>query len=98
MLTRSLSLPSSLDESHESYEENKLMTVIVSYDGSYEDDQGEQQQLFNTVLRAIRSMTECQKVMIVEKESEEGKEGEVRETRIWSVHFPIWTYVADTIP
>jgi hypothetical protein len=36
--------------------------------------------------------------MIVEKESEEGKEEEVRETCIWSVHFSIWTYVADTIP
>jgi hypothetical protein len=82
MLTRSLSLPSSLDESHKSYKENKLITVIVSYDSLYKDDQGEQQQLFNTVLRAIRLMTECQKVMIVKKESEEGKEGEVRETRI----------------
>jgi hypothetical protein len=32
------------------------------------------------------------------EESEEGEEGEFKETCIWSVHFLIWTYVADIIP
>ena len=87
------------------------MTLVVAYDGSYKDDQGKPQYLFNVVLRAIRSMTECQKVMIVEgkseEESEERNEGGVREDslgkckeetrRIWPVHFSISGYVADTI-
>jgi hypothetical protein len=64
-----LSLPSSL-------EEVKLMTLFVSYDGSYEDDQGKRQYLVSTVLKVVQSMKEGQKVFIIEE-----KGGEMEEER-----------------
>ena len=67
-----LSLPSSL-------EDDKLTTLLASYDGSYEDDQGKEQCLISTVLKVVQLMKEGQKVLIIEMELEEGAKG----NRIW---------------
>ena len=64
-----LSLPSWL-------EEDKLMTLFASYDGSYEDDQGKRQHLFSTVLKVVQSMKEGQKVLIIEEKGDEMEEEE----------------------
>ncbi|KAH8772327.1 hypothetical protein BGZ57DRAFT_895222 [Hyaloscypha finlandica] len=72
-LINSLSLPSPL-------EEDKLITLLVDNDGSYED-QGTKQRLSSEVLRVVRTMKVGQKVLIPEEEKEDGQ------THIWSVHF-----------
>jgi hypothetical protein len=53
-----------------------LITLFASYDGSYKDDQGKRQYLFSTVFKAVQSMKEGQKVLIIEEvnEMEEEKE------------------------
>jgi hypothetical protein len=58
------------------------MTLFASYDGSYEDDQGNRQYLFSTVLKVVQSMKEGQKVLIIEEKGDkmEGEEEEARET------------------
>ncbi|KAH8792194.1 hypothetical protein F5882DRAFT_437771 [Hyaloscypha sp. PMI_1271] len=72
-------LPSSL-------EEDKLVTLLVGYDGWYEDHQGTQQCLSDKVLRVVQEMKVGQKVLITkEKEDrnlEEEKEDNGKETRI----------------
>ena len=68
---KALSLPSSL-------EDVRLMTLSVSSDGSYEDEQGRKQYLLKPVLKAIQSMIVGQKILIVEERVDE-KGG----TRMW---------------
>ena len=71
-----LSLPSSL-------EDNKLTALLASYNGSYEDDQGKRQYLSSTVLKAVQSMKEGQKVLIIEMELDEmEKEEEKTEQKL----------------
>lgn len=49
------------------------MTLYASYSGSYKNDEGEEHILFGAVLRAIRSMKEGDKILIVEEEVDEKK-------------------------
>ncbi|KAL5324767.1 hypothetical protein ACEPPN_005884 [Leptodophora sp. 'Broadleaf-Isolate-01'] len=92
------STPQSFPENDEvflpsSLEEDKLMTLFASYDGSYEDDQGKRQHLFSTVLKVVQSMKEGQKVLIIEEKGDEMEEEEeaqdklltegLREKRMW---------------
>jgi hypothetical protein len=50
------------------------MTVFASNDGSYKDEQGKRQSLFGTVLKAVQSMTEGQKILIVGEQVDEIEE------------------------
>ncbi|KAH9209995.1 hypothetical protein DL95DRAFT_393930 [Leptodontidium sp. 2 PMI_412] len=65
------------------------MTLFVDYDGWYEDHQGTQQCLSDEVLRVVQKMTVGQKVLITEgkedRNPEEEKEDNGKETRIWVV-------------
>lgn len=81
-----LSLPSSL-------EEDKLKTLFVSYDGSYDDDQGKRQYLVSTVLKVVQSMKEGQKVFIIEEKGDEmeGEEEEVRDKLLTAG--PRWKHI-----
>lgn len=63
-----LSLPSAL-------EEERLATLDASYHGSYKDDKGEEHNLFSAALRAVQSMKEGDKILIVEDDVDESKEG-----------------------
>lgn len=62
-----LSLPSAL-------EGERLVSLYASYHGSYKDEKGEEHNLFNAALRAVQSMKECDKVLIVEEKVDECKE------------------------
>ncbi|KAG4412400.1 hypothetical protein IFR04_014468 [Cadophora malorum] len=70
-------------------EDDRLMTLFVDYDGWYEDHQGTQQCLSDEVLRVVQEMKVGQKVLITEEKEdrnpEEEKEDNGKETRIWVV-------------
>ncbi|KAF4632607.1 hypothetical protein G7Y89_g5518 [Cudoniella acicularis] len=64
-----------------SFEEDKLMTLFASYDGSYKDDQGKREYLVSIVLKVVQSIKEGQKVLIIEEKGDEieEEEGEARD-------------------
>jgi hypothetical protein len=61
-----LSLPSAL-------EDHRLVTLYASYSGSYKNEEGEEHILFSAALRAVQSMKEGDKILIVEEEVDESK-------------------------